>query len=164
MTSSWVAPGSVAYTSLRFGQCHSRYWFIISIRLSNYGNYSCSWNSRFCWENPFAASEVYVIRPCHSLSDVRIMSVSFRFGASPDSKAHGANMGPIWVLSALDGPYVGPMNLAILGPYTVYPQACTQFIVLHRVFDCIIVWLDIQNTTKRESLVYLLWWIQTFPR
>ena len=32
---------------------------------------------------------------------------------SPDSKVHEANMGPTWVLSALDGPHVGPMNLAI---------------------------------------------------
>ena len=32
---------------------------------------------------------------------------------SPDSSVHGANMGPIWVLSAPDGPHVGPMNLAI---------------------------------------------------
>ena len=32
---------------------------------------------------------------------------------SPDSKIHGANMGPIWVLSAPDGPHVGPSNLAI---------------------------------------------------
>ena len=31
----------------------------------------------------------------------------------PDSKVHGTNMGPTWVLSAPDGPYVGPMNLAI---------------------------------------------------
>ena len=31
----------------------------------------------------------------------------------PDSKIHGANMGPTWVLSALDGPHVGPMDLAI---------------------------------------------------
>ena len=31
----------------------------------------------------------------------------------PDSKVHGANMGPTWVLSAPDGPHVGPMNLAI---------------------------------------------------
>ena len=29
------------------------------------------------------------------------------------AKVHGANMGPIWVLSAPDGPHVGPMNLAI---------------------------------------------------
>ena len=29
------------------------------------------------------------------------------------SKDHGANMGPTWVLSAWDGPHVGPMNLAI---------------------------------------------------
>ena len=36
--------------------------------------------------------------------------------ADPESKVHGANMGPSWVLSALDGPHVGPMNLAIRGP------------------------------------------------
>ena len=33
--------------------------------------------------------------------------------AYPDSKVHGANMGPTWVLWAPDGPHVGPMNLAI---------------------------------------------------
>ena len=31
----------------------------------------------------------------------------------PDSKVHGTNMGPTWILSAPDGPHVGPMNLAI---------------------------------------------------
>ena len=31
----------------------------------------------------------------------------------PDSKVHGAKMGPNWVLSAPDGPHVGPMNFAI---------------------------------------------------
>ena len=31
----------------------------------------------------------------------------------PDSKVHGANMGPTWVLSSPGGPHVGPMNLAI---------------------------------------------------
>ena len=41
---------------------------------------------------------------------------------SPESKVHGTNMGPIWVLSAPDGPHVGPMDLAIwvfIGP--IYP-------------------------------------------
>ena len=33
--------------------------------------------------------------------------------AIPYSKVIGANMGPTWVLSAPDGPHVGPMNLAI---------------------------------------------------
>ena len=31
----------------------------------------------------------------------------------PDSKGHGTNMGPTWVLSAPDGPHVGPMKPAI---------------------------------------------------
>ena len=30
-----------------------------------------------------------------------------------DSKVHGANMGPTWVLSAPDGPHIGSTNLAI---------------------------------------------------
>ena len=33
----------------------------------------------------------------------------------PDSKVHGANIGPTWVLSAPDGPHVDPMNIAIRG-------------------------------------------------
>ena len=31
----------------------------------------------------------------------------------PDSKVHGANMGPIWGRQDPGGPYVGPMNFAI---------------------------------------------------
>ena len=34
-------------------------------------------------------------------------------GNIPESKIHGAKMGLTWVLSAPDGPHVGPMNLAI---------------------------------------------------
>ena len=34
----------------------------------------------------------------------------------PDSKVHGANMGPTWVLSAPDEPHDGLTNLAIRGP------------------------------------------------
>ena len=35
------------------------------------------------------------------------------YGNDPDSKVHGANIGPTRVLSAPDGPHVGPMNRAI---------------------------------------------------
>ena len=31
----------------------------------------------------------------------------------PDSKIHGANMGPTWVLLVPGGPHIGPMNLAV---------------------------------------------------
>ena len=34
-------------------------------------------------------------------------------GNTPDSKVHGANMGPTWVPSVPGGPHVGLMNLAI---------------------------------------------------
>ena len=40
--------------------------------------------------------------------------------AIPDSKVHGANMGPTWVLSAPGGPNVGSRNLAIRDVYHEY--------------------------------------------
>ena len=46
----------------------------------------------------------------------------------PDSKNHGANMGPTWALSAPDGPHVGPMNLAIRDStrYFITPEKNTK--------------------------------------
>ena len=52
------------------------------------------WGPHFCWLVTYLIS-------IHETHDF------------PDSKVHGANMGPTWVLSAPDGPHVGPMNLAI---------------------------------------------------
>ena len=43
----------------------------------------------------------------------------------PGSKVHGANMGPTWVLSAPDGPHVGPMNLAIRAVISALDPDCT---------------------------------------
>ena len=49
----------------------------------------------------------------------------------PDSQVHGANMGPTWVLSAPDGPHVGPMNLAIRdGLNTLNPMCCVTMCLL----------------------------------
>ena len=39
---------------------------------------------------------------------------------APDSKVHGASMGPTWVLSAPVGPHVGPMDLAIRGIFDCF--------------------------------------------
>ena len=43
----------------------------------------------------------------------RILQVLSLSHNTPHNKVHGANMGPIWVLSAPDVPHIGPMNLAI---------------------------------------------------
>ena len=43
----------------------------------------------------------------------------YKWHVSPDSKVHGANMGPNWVLSALDGSHVVPTNFVI---WVVYPS------------------------------------------
>ena len=55
--------------------------------------------------------------PCSRCSSYRQLTGKTQFvqqtGLSPDSKVHGANMGPIWGRQDPGGPYVGPMNFDI---------------------------------------------------
>ena len=64
----------------------------------------------------------------NKLSHIIIISTSKHIdiiSINPDSKVHGANMGPIWVLSAPVGPHVCPMNLAIR---EILPDMTVHFI------------------------------------
>ena len=72
----------------------------------------------------------------------------------PDSKVHGANMGPIWVLSAPDGPHGGPMNLAIR-EHILYNMHTALFCC-----GCIVGHSLIANTTKGKPCAQLLWYPQ----
>ena len=47
----------------------------------------------------------------------------------PDSKFHGVNMGPTWVLSAPDGPHVGPMKHCYQGGHVL---TCTGINIIKR--------------------------------
>ena len=58
--------------------------------------------------NKVCIREAYINSDQRTARNIPVVGVS-------DSKVHGANMGPTWVLSAPDGPHVGPMNLAIRG-------------------------------------------------
>ena len=44
---------------------------------------------------------------------VDTVNVSYKTHTIPDSKVHGANMGPIWGRQDPDGPHFGPVDLAI---------------------------------------------------
>ena len=55
----------------------------------------------------------------------------------PDTKDHGANMRPICVLSAPDGPHVGPMNLAIREVTSQYTGCLTfEIYCRHGTLPC----------------------------
>ena len=57
---------------------------------------------------------ITLIQPWHRHTDTRTDYRSRQISQIVYStKVHGANIGPTWVLSAPDGPHVGPMNLAI---------------------------------------------------
>ena len=68
-------------------------------------------------------------------------------GISPDSEVHGANMGPMWVLSAPDGPMLAPWTLLSWSLCT-FDLICINFGAdgFH--------WLNLQT---RNCLPYKLW-------
>ena len=72
------------------------------------------------WDKPtpnhsFGLGHLRMISPGSSTQWLRQTAATGRSNAVPDSKIHGVNMGPIWVLSAPDGPHVDPMNFAVRG-------------------------------------------------
>ena len=62
------------------------------------------------WENEFYKT---IESDTMTTTEPAEYCVEYTVCSKPDSKVHGANMGPNWVLSAPDGPHVDPMNLAI---------------------------------------------------
>ena len=60
-----------------------------------------------------------IVIQCGKFKNCQMRTSSNVGYSSPDSKVHGANMGPTWVLAASNGSHVGPMNLAIreIGTY-----------------------------------------------
>ena len=54
---------------------------------------------------------------------------------NPDSKIHGAIMGPTWVLSAPDGPHDGPMYLAIREGYIFHSYSIEATLKVPGTYD-----------------------------
>ena len=64
----------------------------------------------------------------------------------PDNKVHGAHMGPTWVLSAPDGPRVGPMN-----------ELCYQEWVMNIILQVVTWCIYARTLINGYSLLSLLW-------
>ena len=119
MFQEWCPLLEVCQASIQFDKCINNY---IYIKEEDYITHQCS-NLDNSLANTLANTAVEV---------------------RPDSKVHGYNMGPTWVLSAPDGPHVGPMNLAIregmdqlchnkLIDVTVYPFLNFSYFLLVKV-------------------------------
>ena len=86
------------------------------------------------------------------------------FHTDPDNKVHGANMGPTWVLSAPDGPHVGPMNLAIRGEEQSHVLKMEQYVcLLHDI--CMYVLCMITEYIYLYKQTEHAWWeyVNIFP-
>ena len=101
---------------------------MVCVNLKFYG-----WPQKTIWHLVFATSsytqlwrsKVYINKSRVSLQNRNLIVFGMRFTLGtennsvfqqdmyPDSKVHGANMGPIWGRQDPSGPHVGPMNFAI---------------------------------------------------
>ena len=91
-------------------------------------------------ENYVYAMTTDVMEPRVAKPSAPVVSTLSRINISfPDSKVHGANMGPTWVLSAPDGPHFGPMRLATR---VVIVVICDEVCQLPEPFQC---WWMIEN-------------------
>ena len=67
-----------------------------------------------------------------------------------DTKVHGANVGPTWVLSAPDGTYVGTMNLVIRDPF--YRNL---YYISHNIFTWFFLVLYFYNHPWHTHVIFL---------
>ena len=68
----------------------------------------------------------------HSKAPPGLTAVKKKY-THPDSKVHGANMGPIWGRQDPGGPYVGPMNFALWVAYRNHFMLKSGFICTLRL-------------------------------
>ena len=90
-------------------------------QVNNYARSWAAWHYRKKRNVHIVALRVGIQR---CLADARSVSVSWRHHVYvyhfPDSKVHGAYMGPTWGRQDPGGPHVGPMNLAIRVVHSLY--------------------------------------------
>ena len=164
-----ISPYSAAYmvsigsgNSLLPVQCQAITWTNVELLPNGpLGTTSVKFQSKlFIHENPFG-NVVWETTTILSRRRWPIKYKSRSYGESefchryPDSKVHGANMGPTWFLSAPDGPHVGPMNLDIRVylPITLYFSA----LVHHRADISLYMYVVYQicGPMSFSSLLYL---------
>ena len=85
---------------------------------------------------------------------VCVRGCAFSVGDSiPDSKVHGANMGPIWGRQDPGGPHVGPMNLAICDEWVISAWSLVRSGTHYRMCLCAL-WIGQVVMPTCEGMLY----------
>ena len=82
----------------------------------------------------------------------------------PDSKVHGANMGPIWGRQDPGGPHVGPMNFAICVTFELYGYfRCLQVFIQSKITFtkyCLTQWIS--NLSGSFEIYWVRQYLENF--
>ena len=94
-------------------------------------NRNCGHSDHIRWDGPAVERDINAeALAWQQMSEVGPFNDQFMQHTTPDSKVHGANMGPTWVLSAPNGPHVGPTSLAIRGSTLCTHHNCNLYVIL----------------------------------
>ena len=97
-------------------------------------------------------SEITGVIVCAQRVPVKVRQYNY-----PDSKDHGANMGPTWVLSAPRGLHVDPMNLAVrvrLRGKSGEVYMSTVMLCYMRFPTCCLYWYRAQATMEVDIITF----------
>ena len=75
---------------------------------------------------------------------------------TPDSKVHGANMGPIWGWQDPGGPHVGPINFGIWDMWLQYGRKELR-LFFHKAIAMQNVWFVINVVTADVLIIIVAW-------
>ena len=95
--------------------------------------------------------DLFLVNVVFDLNEVLITDL---FHIIPDSKVHGANMGPTWGRQDPVGPHVGPMDLAIWDAYRKREITITALKRKCCLFDEILKW---QRPNERTTVFMFQW-------
>ena len=90
------------------------------------------------WVRKRRASFILLCSTVVIFMDVSVKGVRWLL---PDNKIHGANIGPTWVLSAPDGPHVGPMNLAIRVINWLYDRSAPVWLEIYVLSQAFVIYV-----------------------
>ena len=80
---------------------------------------------------------------------------------NPDSKVHGANMGPICGRQDPGGPHVGPLNFVIWEAKSNWEIFCwCPFIIIIIIIFCVIVCHPVSTNLRMKSGDIVAFWFQ----
>ena len=141
------------FLKIKMTYCHYSFWSKTSVEYSTYASDLSFDDSLGIFQMRFSTTRVIIssIELYLSLNQLQPNEFRERLCNNPDSKVHGANMGPAWGRQDPGGPHVGHINLAIWVQILLNFVATVQFAICQSISWFAYRWLCITYDYAAEN-------------